>query len=382
MGLKLWHSMLLSLLVPGVMAAWFMFKQLHAVDAIYAGVTLAGAEREHVDRGLGALKRSVVLSSLVILVVTVVVWYLLSRRIIHSVKRVETSLTKLSGGEYEKIFDIDAPNEMISLVEAYNSTVRTIRESRDRLHETLDELKATNAELVSRQEELLQSRNVAAIKLLASEIAHEVSNPLTSISVFLGLLREDATKDETREMISFMLKEVMRAQEIIHRLTDFARKQPLNLTEVNVRELVDEVTDIVLRHNAGKAICLTSSLDGLPEVVALDRTFMHQALVNVLSNAFQSTPPGGNVDIRGSSDNNHIVIAVEDTGTGIPPQDLPHIFDPFFTTRKDTGGRGMGLAIARKMVELHGGQISVDSVCGQGATFTITLPMQPGQQGF
>ncbi|MBF0338251.1 MAG: HAMP domain-containing protein [Nitrospirae bacterium] len=356
-----------------------MFKQLHAVDAIYAGVTLAGADREHVDRGLGALKRSFVLSSLLILVVTVVVWYLLSRRIIHSVKRVETSLTKLAGGEYKKIFDIDAPNEMLSLVEAYNSTVRTIRESRDRLHETLDELKATNAELVSRQEELLQSRNVAAIKLLASEIAHEVSNPLTSISVFLGLLREDATKDETREMISFMLKEVMRAQEIIHRLTDFARKQPLNLAEVNVRELVDEVTDIVLRHNAGKAICLTSSLDGLPEVVALDRTFMHQALVNVLSNAFQATPPGGNVDIRGSSNNNHIVIAVGDTGMGITPQDLPHVFDPFFTTRKDTGGRGMGLAIARKMVELHGGQISVDSVCGQGATFTITLPIQPGQ---
>ncbi|KJU82360.1 integral membrane sensor signal transduction histidine kinase [Candidatus Magnetobacterium bavaricum] len=369
----------MSLLVPVIMAAFFMLKQLNGVDAIYAGLNLSGAKRERVDIGLAVLKRSFIISNVVILVVTLTVWYLLSRRVISSIKRVETSLTKLAGGEYEKIFDIDAPNEMLSLAETYNNTVRTIKESKNRLHETLDELKSTNAELVNRQEELLQSRNMAAIKLLASEIAHEVSNPLTSISVFLGLLKEDVNKDDTCEMITFMLKEVTRAQEIIHRLTDFARKQPLNLREVDVRELVDEATDIVLRQNAGKAVCLTSSLSELPEGVVLDRTFMHQALVNVLSNAFLSTPSGGNVDIRGSSGNGNLVIAVEDTGMGIAPEDLPHIFDPFFTTRKDTGGNGMGLVIARKMIELHGGQITAHSVYGQGATFTITLPVQGGQ---
>ncbi|MBF0539025.1 MAG: hypothetical protein HQL03_12325 [Nitrospirae bacterium] len=376
MRLKLWHNVLLSLLIPGVMAALFMFKQLNGIDAIYAGINLVGAERGHVDRGVAALKRSFILSTLALLLVTVTVWYLLLRRVISSVKRVETSLTKLARGEYEKIFDVDAPNEMLCLVEAYNNTVRTIRESKSRLHETLNELESTNAELVNRQEELIQSRNMAAIKLLASEIAHEVSNPLTSISVFLGLLNEDVNKDETREMITFMLKEVIRAQEIIHRLTDFAKKQPLNLQEVNVHELIDEATDIVLRQNAGKAICLTSSLSELPEEVFIDRMFMHQALVNVLSNAFQATPPGGSVDLRGGVEGDNLVISVEDTGSGIAPKDLPAIFDPFFTTRKEAGGSGMGLGLAKKMIELHGGQIAVHSIQGQGATFTITLPVQ------
>ncbi len=237
-----------------------------------------------------------------------------------------------------------------------------------------NKIEDTDAELANRQEELFQMRNMTAIKLLASEIAHEVSNPLTSISVFLGLLYEEIEKEETKETIEFMLKEVARAQEIIHRLTDFARKQPLNLKEVDVRELIDGAADIVLRQNAGKAICLTTSLGELPQNIVVDRMFIQQALVNVLSNAFYATPPRRNIDIRSNQVDNALIILVEDTGGGISKELLPHIFEPFFTTKGDAGGSGMGLAIAKKMIELHRGTITVNSTEGQGAAFKITLP--------
>ncbi|HEY5998192.1 MAG TPA: ATP-binding protein [bacterium] len=337
-------------------------------------------EREEITRTITASKKLFVASFLLLVGSIAGVAFLITRSVLGSLKSIERSFGDLSAGDFSHGVELSAhglPDEVHSFVAAYNSTVRRLGAVQGELKDALERLAEANRELVGRQDELVEARKTSAMRLLAAEIVHEINNPLTSVAIFLGGFYEDFQDDPARKAnVALMLNEIRRCQSVLRELVDFARRDPLNLEVAQPAALVRDACEVVRAQNRGADVRLDVDLAGLPEAAVLDRVLVYQALVNVLANAFHFSPPGGVIDIRGAGDEGSFSITVADRGVGIPPENLPFIFRPFFTTRKEIGGTGLGLAITKKIVERHGGRITVESVPGAGTSFTIVVPLR------
>jgi signal transduction histidine kinase len=158
------------------------------------------------------------------------------------------------------------------------------------------------------------------------------------------------------------------------------RLAPESLKEVDVASLLHELAEFYTTQATAKQLSLKSNLPQRPVELEAEPDLLRQAVGNLLSNACKYTPPGGTVQLRLFTKPQRAVIQVLDNGVGIPQADLPHIFERFYQVDKQqsrqTGGFGLGLAIAKQLVEAHGGQISVTSIVGEGSTFQIELPLQ------
>lgn len=237
-------------------------------------------------------------------------------------------------------------------------------------HTHMREIKKLEAE-VSRQERLSQLGNLAAT------VAHEIRNPLNSISVGLQRLRAEfrPTEDEEQYLrfIELMRGEVRRLNAIVEEFLSLARPLELKAEPVKVDELLQEIA-LLAGNDAGPAkvqIQVVTS-DQLPPLRA-DRNYLKQLLLNLILNGIQAMPDGGTLTLEARPSGTGLVLAVADTGTGIAPAVLEHIFEPYFTTKAN--GSGLGLAIARRIAEAHGGTITVGSDMRQGSRFQVSLPL-------
>jgi two-component system sensor histidine kinase HydH len=234
----------------------------------------------------------------------------------------------------------------------------------------LREVRRLEAE-VERRERLSVLGNLAAI------VGHEVRNPLNAISMGLQRLRREfrpqGEPDEYARMMELMQGEVKRLNAIVEEFLSLARPVPLKLESVRVEELLREVTTLVGADAEGRGVHL--SLHVPPDLLAvrLDPNHMKQVFLNLVMNAFDAMPHGGELTLGASASRDSATVTVEDTGRGIAPDLLPTIFEPYVTTK--VKGMGLGLAIARKIVEAHGGRIDVASRPGQGTRFAVVLPL-------
>lgn len=236
------------------------------------------------------------------------------------------------------------------------------------------------------QRQLLQSAKLAAIGELATNIAYEVNNPLTGVLGYTGLLlKSDDISTERKELLRIIERETLRAREILKNLLDFSRRKPPRLVQTDIAGIIEDTLALIkgqakVSQVEIKAECNT----GLP-MVAVDTDEIKQVLVNLVNNAFFAMPSGGTLSVRctGETDGTgrqYVVVAISDTGQGIPEEHLDRIFDPFFTTRPDSGGTGLGLSISYMIVQNHGGLIDVESVVGKGSTFRVFLPAQGSEK--
>lgn len=336
-------------------------------------------ERETIGKTIASSKKLFIASFLLLLGSIVGVAYLLTRNVLGSLKAVERSFKYLANGDFSHGVELptaNLPDEVHTFVTAYKSTMHRLGVVQADLRFALNKLAETNQELEDSQDELVESRKTSAMRLLASEIAHEINNPLSSVAVFLGTFYDDLGSDAAgKANVAIMLNEVRRCQTVLRELVDFARREPLNLKEVQPARLVQEAVAAVTAQNRKEGVKLTVALGDLPKKVVLDAVLIYQALVNILANAFQFSPPGGTIDVRGVCDNETFTVTITDQGVGIPPENLEHIFRPFFTTRKELGGSGLGLALTKKIVERHRGRVRVTSTPGEGTVFTLVLPV-------
>jgi signal transduction histidine kinase len=340
---------------------------------------LSGRERSEIDRTIAMSKR-LSAAALVFLIVSLnVIGYLFSRYVRTTLGRIEDALNGLESGNYTHI-DIarsHLPAEIASLVATYNRTIDALGASKAELERSMGLLEDVNREIIDRQDEIIEVRKLSAMRLLASEIAHEVNNPLSSLSLFLGVMREEMpSSDARRETLSLMMKEATRCQEVVRELASFAKKETLTYRAINPAKLVSDAIEVVKKQHRSKNIDLVASLVGLPQSAVVDPILIHQALVNVLANAFQFTPEGGSVEVSGRAARNCMTFTISDGGAGISSEHLPYIFEPFFSTRKDRGGSGLGLAITQKIIERHHGCIRAESTPGEKTVFTIELPIE------
>jgi signal transduction histidine kinase len=216
-------------------------------------------------------------------------------------------------------------------------------------------------------------------------VSHELRTPLTSMTGFIALLLEGLggpLRKRQREWLEIIGENADRLVTLIDDLLDMARievgKIELKRTPLDLAPLIREVANALRPQLEGKGQGLTLDLaEALPAIVG-DADRIRQILTNLLSNAMKYTASGGRITITASGDASHVRIAVRDTGIGLSPEDQTQLFTPFFRAQQEAiqeiGGTGLGLAITRVLVELHGGVITVNSVPGQGSTFSFTLP--------
>jgi PAS domain S-box-containing protein len=220
-------------------------------------------------------------------------------------------------------------------------------------------------------------------------LSHELRTPLNAILGWVQILKDGASLDDLRESIPAIERNVRAQSQLIEDLLDMSRieagKVSLDLQHVDLAAVVTGGIDTVRPAAQAKDIRLTTAFSSLSGIVMGDRNRLQQVVWNLLSNAIKFTPKGGRIHVVTKRANSHVEICVTDTGQGIAPEFLGHVFDRFrqadATTTRRHGGLGLGLSIVKHLVELHGGNVRVESEgAGQGATFIVCLPLQSGRQ--
>jgi two-component system phosphate regulon sensor histidine kinase PhoR len=216
-----------------------------------------------------------------------------------------------------------------------------------------------------------------------ANVSHELKTPLTSIVGFTETLLDGARKDPDtcKEFLQIIYKEGLRLQRLVSDLLDLSKiesKQvPIKMEVVSVQMVVHDVVETLIEQMQAKNLRLLT--DVAPLMVKMDTDCVRQILVNLLANAMNYTPVGGKVTVKVEQNKQQWLLQVMDTGIGIPESDQPRIFERFYRVDKarsrNSGGTGLGLAIVKHLVELHHGEIEVESAVGQGSVFTVRFPL-------
>ncbi len=227
---------------------------------------------------------------------------------------------------------------------------------------------------------LVRSARLAAVGEMAAGVAHELNNPLTTVSGFVELVLEELPKDSPhRPDLELALREAQRARGVVRRLLDFSRPAENQRVRTDLNELVSDVLTLVQHLVRTGGVEMHIELwDDLPWIT-VDPAQIKQVLLNLIHNAIQAMPDGGTLAVKTTpvqrEGRSWLSINISDTGVGIPKDNLERIFEPFFTTRQAGQGTGLGLSVSYGIVAEHGGSIEVESQPGQGSCFLIYLPV-------
>jgi PAS domain S-box-containing protein len=259
-----------------------------------------------------------------------------------------------------------------------------LRQTNQRLEGALAELLAKTAELASMTQQLWQASKLATMGELSASVAHELNNPLATISLtaetLLGQLGND---DPTRQQLLVIEQEVERMATLVSNLLVFSRRSTRQVSTVDLCEELTNSLDFIQYHLRSHNIDIVKDCAlALPSVQA-DRQQLHQVFLNLITNASDAMPRGGTLTVRsrgGAMASGHpaVIIEFSDTGIGIPTGDLPKLWEPFFTTKPEGKGTGLGLAICRRTVDEHRGTIEIETKLGKGTTVRIALPVTDG----
>ncbi len=248
------------------------------------------------------------------------------------------------------------------------------RRQREMLRERTEELSRVYAELQENFERMKRAERLYAVGQLSAGLAHEIRNPLASIAGAVGMLRRNRLSEERRqECLDIIEKEQERLQRLLTSFLDFARPRPPRYRSVSVDELLEAVLDLSA-HAVGSAP-IEMRKQAAPNLPPLecDPEQLKQVLLNLVINAIQAMPQGGELSVSARLANGRLLIEVRDQGCGIDPEHLEKIFDPFFTTKEN--GTGLGLSVAHQIVEQHGGVLSARANPEGGMTFALLLPL-------
>lgn len=232
------------------------------------------------------------------------------------------------------------------------------------------------------EQQVMHSEKLAALGRLAAGVAHEIGNPLTSISTFSQMLREMAQDEFSQKSLDIINNHIQRITDIVRRMATFARADSLNIKETQVNDVLQSTLDLMrLDKRMKSSIAMHVSLDpSLPKIM-IDEGQIAQVFINIILNALDAMPGGGTLSISTrhateGPEGGRIEATFADTGTGIPGEELGKIFDPFYTTKEAGKGTGLGLSLSYEIVRRFKGDIHVRSEVGAGTTFTITLPVE------
>jgi signal transduction histidine kinase len=289
----------------------------------------------------------------------VVLTYLIQRPMVE----LQQKIAQLGSGDLNVSVSFAHRNDEIGdLGRNFNQMVQQLRESRveiERLHRT----------------QMSRAEHLATLGELATGLAHEIRNPLAGIAGVIEIIGRDLpTTSPARSVVKDVRQEVARINHIVSDLLQTARPHPPRVRKSDLNITVEHAVMLGRQQALAKSIDISLHKDPSLPPVEHDSDQIHQVLLNLLLNALQAIDLNGKITVTVRPQGPMAVVEVADNGRGIPPEHLPNIFRPFYTTKGE--GTGLGLSLARRIVEDHQGRIDVTSAVGQGTTFAVVLPLQ------
>jgi two-component system sensor histidine kinase BaeS len=323
------------------------------VGALYLD-PLSGAERPDAIF-LAAVNRSVLVGALIAGLAAVAVTLALSTRILRPIEHLTKAAQRMEKGDLTVRVPVTFEDEIGQLAQAFNSLAGSL----------------------TQQEQLRRN--------MVTDVAHELRTPLTNLRGYLEAARDGLVPPDGA-LVDNLYEETMLLSRLVADLQELAQAEAGQLTLVrqpaSLSGIVEQAVAILRPQANAKGLALTTELPGDLPPVYVDSERIGQVVRNLLNNAVAHTAEGGEIAVTARAANAEVAVAVRDSGTGIAPEHLPYVFDRFYRADKSrarqTGGAGLGLAIAKQLVIAHGGSIKVESAPGQGTTFTFTLPVAQG----
>jgi signal transduction histidine kinase len=264
------------------------------------------------------------------------------------------------------------------------------RRTEEELLRSLDDVRQTHAELQRTQFQLIESAKMESVGRLAAGVAHEVKNPLMTLSLGADyFLHREAENPDEAQLIQDMKEAVRRASNVINVLLDYARPRPLQRTTEDIHSVIENSLALVRHRLNRQHVIVVRQFDMTLPPLLLDRTRIEQVFVNLFVNAIQAMASGGTITVRtfastqrasGGDSPAGVTIEVDDTGGGIIPENADKVFEPFFTTKPAGEGTGLGLAIVRRIVEIHGGSVRLSNRKEGGARVTLRFNTEAKEQ--
>lgn len=345
-----------SLIVTGVLIMLIVpalfLRETEEQVTVEAGQETIIEERQNLELQLdSALLVGLSLASVVAVVVVGSFSWWIGRKIVEPIRSLSLASKSIAGGRYDLKLDIPGKDEIGELVAHFNEMAQA-------LHQTE------------------QTR----LQLLA-DVSHELKTPLATMKIHLEGIQDGVIEQDT-QTLAMLNGEVTRLQRLAHSISELSLVEAdaisLDCQPHMVNSLIEAAVAYLAPQFDEKSVKLIVDLPTESPTINVDRDRMHQVLLNILGNALQYTPPEGSVTINVRVDQDTVAIHVTDTGIGIPAEHLPHIFRRFYrvdqSRARATGGTGVGLTIARHLVEAHSGSLTAHSN-GQGSEFVISLPI-------
>ncbi len=304
------------------------------------------------------LKR--ILSMLFAFSIGIIVSLLIAEKYTEPIKRIARASTRIAEGELVKIRERGRRKDEIGvLIKSFNEMVDKLGERKEL------------------EEKLKKTEQLSMIGQLSSGIAHEIRNPLNFLSLSVGHIKERiveeniGSKDDLIKILDNVTKEIYRVNELIHNFLFLGKPITLNREPVLPETLINE-TLYVLKDKVREGIDINVTCEKNGQPLYCDREYMRLCLINLLLNAVQAIEDKGVISVSCGKKDSFSFLSVTDTGGGIAPEDVEKIFEPYYSTKKF--GIGLGLAVTKRFVEEHGGDISIESEIGKGTTITIKVP--------
>jgi len=301
---------------------------------------------------------------LLVILMGIVASFIFSRLLTEPLNRIIEFTKVLGRGEYGRKLELRSGDEIGYLARNINTLSMQLKSAMKKMEEAYA------------YTHLLQADKISSIGQISAGLAHELKNPMTTLKMMFQAFREQP--DMTKEDAVIISDEIEKIDDILANFLKFVKQKGFHFSEVDLNELIARVLSLATFEIENSGIVVHEDfIDPLPAVNA-DRSLLEQVFLNLLLNAVQAMPEGGEIRITGKSDDRFVEVMISDQGEGIPEEIRPKIFDPFFTTKD--GGTGLGLSIAYNIIKSHRGNLFFNSSNTRGTVFTVRLPKE-GEHG-
>jgi len=305
----------------------------------------------------------------------------LSQSIATPILRMRNVSQAVASGNLDQETGVERGDEIGDLAAAFDVMTRRLKERTAEAEKLYGQMVERNLELAEINDrlqrtraQLVQSEKLAAVGQLTAGIVHDVKNPLAVIKGLAEELDEEELGEDVNESLAMIRDSAAKANRIVTDLLKFARQSTPTKNQRDLRDTMDtslRLTEYLTRKSGVKVI---TDYPESPVMAMVDAQQIEQVLVNLITNAVQAMPDGGEIKVKVYRNHEEVGVLIRDTGVGIPDENLSRIFDPFFTTKPEDEGTGLGLSVSYGIMAQHGGRIDVESQLGEGSTFTLHFP--------